>query len=299
MSVSPPLDPATGTHQAGQRPVSRPLDRPLWWTQIVLAVGFAWGYDALRALHGDVQTAAMRNGRDVLRIDRGLHASWVESFSNWIAQRDAVSDLLAGYYVVMHLGVVALTLVILWVHGHRYRWHRDALLALSGLSFVVFWFYPVAPPRLIGAGFPDTVRHVLPFAYRTEAAAANLYAAVPSLHVAWALWVTIALWAISGRWWVRTLAIGHTVATVVTVLGTGNHYLFDVLTGVAATIVGYAVLPALVFLGRWIWPELVRVEVPAVPWPRPRLAAVAPEPTTIDLVRAEFDDRERRRADCR
>jgi hypothetical protein len=273
--------------------------RPSWWSQVILAVGFAWGYDALRALHGNVQAVAVRNGRDVLRIDDDMHAGWVATLSGWIAHHDSLSDLLAGYYVVMHLGVVALTLVILWVNGTRYRWHRDALLLVSAMSFVVFWFYPVAPPRLIGAGFPDTVRHVLPFAYRTEAAAANLYAAVPSLHVAWALWVTIALFTISRRWWVRTLAVAHTALTVVTVLGTGNHYLFDVITGAAVTGFGYLVLPGLVAAVRSIDPRLVRTVVLTSAWPPPRLLPVASEPATIDLVGAQVHERERRGADRR
>jgi PAP2 superfamily len=220
-----------------------------------------------------------------LSIDRDLHAGWVATMTGWVAHHDLLSDLLAGYYVVMHLGVVALTLVILWINGDRYRWHRDALLLLSAVSFLVFWFYPVAPPRLINAGFPDTVRHVLPFAYRTEAAAANLYAAVPSLHVAWALWVTITLFTISRRWWVRTLAVGHTVLTTATVLGTGNHYLFDVITGAAATVASYLLLPVVLGIGRAISP--------------PRSLPVAAEPATIDLVGAQVEDRERRGADRR
>jgi hypothetical protein len=224
--------------------------RPTWWSQVLLAVGFAWGYDALRALHGNVQAQAVRNGRDVWRLDRDLHAGWVATLTHWVGTHHAVADVFAGYYVVMHLGMVALTLVLLWVHGERYRWHRDALLLTSAIGFVVFWCYPVAPPRLIDAGFTDTVRHVLPFAYRTEAAAANLYAAVPSLHVAWALWVTIALFGITHRRWVGVLAVGHSVATVATVLATGNHYVVDVLAGVVITAIGYAALPLVITIAR-------------------------------------------------
>src|SRR5581483_11558994 len=136
------------------------------------------------------------------------------------------------------------------------------LLVISAISFVVFWFYPVAPPRLVGGGFGDTVRHVLPFAYRTEAAAANLYAAVPSLHVAWALWAAIALCSISRRPWVRILAVGHVVMTTATVLGTGNHYLVDVLAGLAVTVVGYLLMLPLVSGARRLAPGLVKVDRP-------------------------------------
>src|SRR4051794_28952211 len=125
--------PTTGRMRDERRAEGRPaaaMSRPPWWSQVILAVGFAWGYDALRALHGNVHAVAVRNGRDVLRIDNDLHAGWVATMSDWVARHASVSDLLAGYYVVMHLGAVALTLVILWIHGKRYRWHRDALLLL-------------------------------------------------------------------------------------------------------------------------------------------------------------------------
>lgn len=248
------------------------VPRPLWWTQVLLAVGFAWGYDALRETHGDVHAAAVAHGRDVLRLDRDLHSRWVHTLTAWVNHHDAVADFLAGYYVVMHLGVVSATLVVLWLEGRQYRWHRDTLLLISAISFVVFWFYPVAPPRLVGAGFGDTVRHVLPFAYRTEAAAANLYAAVPSLHIAWALWAAIALCSITRRLWVRILAIGHVLVTTVTVLGTGNHYLVDVLAGVAVTAIGYLLMPASVAVARRLAPRLVMVR-------RPRRPAQAPAPS--------------------
>src|SRR6185312_10593712 len=85
----------------------------------------------------------------------------------------------------------------------------------------------------------DTVAAALPFAYKVETARANLYAAVPSLHMAWALWVAIALWSITTRWWLRLLEALHPLATAVTVLATGNHYTIDLLAGIALTGAGY------------------------------------------------------------
>lgn len=218
--------------------------RPRWWTQVLLAVGFAWGYDEVRALHGDVAKAGVAHGHDVLRIDRWLHIEWVTPANNWLGEHHDIAAAMSGYYFVMHLGMTALTLVVLWLHGSRYRWHRDALLLMSVIGLVVYWLYPVAPPRLL-PGFHDTVRDLLPAAYDLETARGNLYAAVPSLHVAWAIWCGVALWSISSRPGVRAVAVFHPVATTLTVVATGNHYVFDIVTGAALAGLTYPLLRGL------------------------------------------------------
>lgn len=246
--------------------------RPRWWTQVILAVAFAWGYDAVRALHGDVRTAALHHAAWVVRIDHAMGVGWLATLAQWVAAHDLVADVLCGYYVGMHFAMVCVTLIALWVDGRFYRWYRDALLLASVIAFVVFWAYPVAPPRLLSPVYPDSVKLVLPFAYHAEAAAANLYAAVPSLHVAWAVWCTIALLTIVRRWWLRSLALAHTLLTVLTVMATGNHYLFDVLTGVALMVVSVATLPVGVAVAGRLLPRLVVT----APWPFPRVPRPLP-----------------------
>jgi hypothetical protein len=216
------------------------MTRPVWWTQVLLIAGFAWAYDEIRSLHGNVVAAGLRHGRAVLHLDRALHINWSEPLNHWLTRHhDVTGDVLAGYYVVMHLGMTLVALIVLWVNGTRYRYHRNVLLLLSVVGLAVYWVYPTAPPRLLGAGFHDTVAATIPFAYKVESARANLYAAVPSLHMAWALWVAIALWSITRRWWLRLLEAMHPAITALTVLATGNHYTMDLLAGIALTLLGY------------------------------------------------------------
>lgn len=214
-------------------------DRPIWWIQILLIVGFAWAYDEVRALHGNVVAEGLRHGRAVLNADKWLHMDWTQPMNHWVSHHDAISDVLSFYYVVMHLGMTSLTLLVLWIHGPRYRYHRNVLILISLIGLAVYWVYPTAPPRLLGPSYHDTVAATLPFAYQVETASANLYAAFPSLHMAWALWVTVAIWSITTRWWLRALAALHPVLTAITVLATGNHYTTDLLAGAALTGVGY------------------------------------------------------------
>ena len=57
---------------------------------------------------------------------------------------------------------------------------------------------------------------------------------MPSLHLAWACWCGLVLWRLSSRRIVRALAVLYPCVTTVVVLATGNHFLFDVLGGMAA-----------------------------------------------------------------
>jgi len=64
-----------------------------------------------------------------------------------------------------------------------------------------------------------------------------LYAAMPSLHVAWAAWCAAALVTASrGRW--RHLAWLYPAATAVVVLATANHFVLDAAAGLAVTGLG-------------------------------------------------------------
>lgn len=268
-SRAQPIATPSRRRQWSWRPAHWAGSRPAWWSQVILAVVFAWGYDATRALHGNVRAAALSHAKTVAGWDIDLHADWIASLSRWTERHDAIADLLSGYYVVMHLGGVCVVLIVLWIDGRLYRRHRDALLTISAIGFVVFWLFPVAPPRLSGMGYADSVRHVLPFAYSAEASAANLYAALPSLHVAWALWATIALWSVTRRPWVRVLAVAHSVITAITVLATGNHYLVDVIAGAALTPLGYAALRLALSVTCRFAPQRVRA------W-RPRTSVTSP-----------------------
>ena len=76
------------------------------------------------------------------------------------------------------------------------------------------------------------------------ASQANQLAAMPSLHIAWAVWCTIALWRISKRTWVRALAVVYPCMTALAVLATGNHFLLDIVGGLVAIAAAVAIVVA-------------------------------------------------------
>jgi PAP2 superfamily len=100
-----------------------------------------------------------------------------------------LTSLLGVAYLTFHLAVTAG--VLLWLHRRRpdgFPLVRTSLLLASGLAIVGFLVYPTAPPRLAGVGISDTVsgRHV-DLNRGLVSSLYNPYAAVPSMHVGYAL----------------------------------------------------------------------------------------------------------------
>ncbi|MGH2851114.1 MAG: phosphatase PAP2 family protein, partial [Solirubrobacteraceae bacterium] len=133
-----------------------------------------------------------------------------------------------------------------WRRSDHYRQQRLQLVFINLIAFAVFWRYPLAPPRMLtGFGFKDIVASTHAVISWHSAALvhdADQYAAMPSLHIAWACWSAISLWQLTRRRWLRALGPVHVAVTAFFVIATGNHYLLDVLAGGATAGAGVALV---------------------------------------------------------
>jgi len=112
---------------------------------------------------------------------------------------------------------------------------------------------------LTAVGMVDSGRLFGPAVYGSPSTdtLTNQYAAMPSLHVGWALAVAIVLIGATGgrgRW----LWLAHPAATLLVVVVTGNHYWLDAIVASALLGVVAAVLNA----------KATTSKAPAVPNPR-------------------------------
>ena len=69
----------------------------------------------------------------------------------------------------------------------------------------------------------------------------NQYAAMPSLHTAWAVWCMLVLLPLVRRGWLRGLIVMYPFATFFCIVVTANHYWLDALMGVATLAIGYVI----------------------------------------------------------
>jgi PAP2 superfamily len=222
--------------------LTRPRSRTRWWVEGLVIVWLCWVYDATTNFAPLRLQAAIDNAWGVLHLEQSLHLDPELALDRWLAGHHTLGLIVSDYYDNAHF-IVTLGLLgwLWWRRSDLYRPLRNSLVLVNVLGFIVFWCYPVAPPRMLGSyGFTDVVASSHAFgSWHTGALAshANQLAAMPSLHMAWAAWCTIALWRISRRRWVRGLAILYPCATAVAVLVTGNHFLLDIVGGLVAIAV--------------------------------------------------------------
>ena len=138
---------------------------------------------------------------------------------------------------------------IRWRRPDLYRPLRNDLVLANLAGFTVFWLYPVAPPRML-PGFVDVVEKVggLGAWHNLLISHADQLAAMPSMHLAWALWCSLALWRLanSRNQRLAALCIGaaYPITTAWVVMATANHYLADIVAGFACTIASVVVVEA-------------------------------------------------------
>jgi len=229
---------------ARERRRLNPFGRRLpWWGEALVAVAFYWLYDAVQALTQSDADEATAHGVDVVHAERWLHI-WAEPDVNHWATHHNWLALIAGYdYALAHVFVTAGVLAYLWWRHPRIEVPlRNAVVGMSIVALVVYWQYPVSPPRFVVSGLTDTlIRNDILGARHVHEGLVNLYAAMPSLHVAWAIWCAAALvLALRSPW--RHLAWLYPCWTTFVVVSTANHYFLDAVAGAALTVVPLALV---------------------------------------------------------
>lgn len=211
-----------------------------WWhsrfgaqllRELALVVALLLAYKYGRYLtKGDVNTA-LRNGHDVIGIERSLGVFSENRLQDLVLSDTALLRFLNVYYLVAHVLVTAAAFVWLyWRHPQVYRRFRDVMVVITLTGMAVHILLPLAPPRMFPhLGFVDTARVLGPATYGPGSpykGFANQFAAMPSLHFGWALVIAWAvLLATRSRW--RYLVLAHPVITLAAIVLTANHYWID------------------------------------------------------------------------
>ena len=234
-----------------------PRRRPSLAGELALVAFLLFGYDRVAGMASVRAATGVRHAKEVLSVERFLHLEVERGLNLALAAHHRLGQVLSVYYDFAHGTVTFCVLLVLYLtHDPGYRRARRALVAVNGIALAVFLVLPVAPPRLLpGAGFVDVVAGSGTWgAWEAETSAlsqhANHYAAMPSLHVAYATWVLFAFWSAHASPRVRGLGVIHLFGTIAVVLATGNHYVLDVAAGAVLATVSWAAASA-------PWRELV------------------------------------------
>lgn len=235
-------------------PVTEPERRGIgkWWRsrlgaplllEILICVILLAIYKGARLVaEGDVSTA-LHNARNVVHVERALGVFNEEAVQRLALNSVAFIRFLNYYYLYAHFTVTIGFLVWLYVrHPYGYLSCRRVLVVVTFVGLIGHALYPLAPPRMLH-GFVDTARVFGPSSYGDGGAyggLANQFAAMPSLHFAWAVIVAWGVWRFSRSHW-RFLAVAHPILTLAAIVLTANHYWADAFIGLLLVPLGIVV----------------------------------------------------------
>lgn len=239
-------------------PVER--TRPAWieWALAaeiaLLSVGFLI-FSRVQDHLGASASLAQGNAEIVQRLEGTWSTDLELALNHWLAGLPTLSEASALFYALV-LPLPPTVLAWLWIWRRAdYRRLRSSLVALTAVSLVPFALFPVAPPRLHLTGTVDVVEiyHFLGSATTPGESSQNLFAATPSLHVAWTIWCGWALFSTlrTSAPRLRWLAWAIPLITSFDVIATANHYVLDVVAGAALAAAAIAAMAVMVRSGIW------------------------------------------------
>ncbi|MEM9608276.1 MAG: phosphatase PAP2 family protein [Actinomycetota bacterium] len=210
---------------------SRPTGRDTLRNVMVLASLWLL-YSSVRSLTGDDFELAIANAERILEVQDLLGIAW-ESTLQQVLDARPLFWVANTYYLVHFPLTVAVLAVAFWRHRYSaFLVLRAALVITTVIGTAVHLLFPLAPPRMLD-GFVDSGAVYGPNPYAIPGAeGANQIAAMPSLHVAWAILVALTLRRMGARWGGR-LGLLHALMTSFVVVVTANHFVVDVLAGAA------------------------------------------------------------------
>ena len=185
-------------------------------------------------------SAGLARGRAVYHFERVIHLPTERSAQQLIIHHHHVVRAANYYYDTAHLTLMVVFLVWLWlIHRDRYPFIRNMIVVFTGMSLLI-QMIAVAPPRLIGGtGLIDTAAAYHQSVYQTAAAnIADQYAAMPSIHVGWAMLISFAIVTVNKSRW-RWIGLIYGPTTFFVVVATANHYWLDGVAAIGLLVVAW------------------------------------------------------------
>ena len=212
-------------------------------------------YETVRGISESNPAVAFSNARAIVDFEQSTGLFFEQGLQAWAMGQRVLIDMANFMYVNSHFVMTTGALVWLYLrHNDRFYFVRNMFMVAMGLALVGYVLMPTAPPRFFPElGFVDTIAYYVNVQHDSGLVALffNPYAAVPSMHVAFALMISVpALLVVRNR--VAKVLWGlYPVLVTLVVIVTGNHWFMDAIAG--AAVAGTSALVATHVLSR-LWP---------------------------------------------
>jgi hypothetical protein len=214
---------------------------PRGWLDVLRQVAlFGAAYLAYRLVRGLVEgdaNAAFAHARDVISLELSLHVFVEPSIQAWASGSRTLMDFLSWLYVNAQTTVTVSALVYLYLrHNRSFYFVRNMFAIAMFVALIGYTVFPTAPPRFMPEwGFIDSVASVtgvhVSHASASLNALVNPYAAVPSMHVCFALMIGWPLALLARHRVVKVIWFLYPFLMAFVIIATANHFIFDAILG--------------------------------------------------------------------
>ena len=212
---------------------------PRDWRDVLRQIAlFAGAYVLYQVVRGVAEGSGYKPFGDATRIinlERVLHVFVEPSIQHWVAARHWLMDAADWTYLNAHYFVTLGVLVWLYLRRNEtFYFIRNMFMVAMGIALVGYWLYPTAPPRLMPEwGFVDSIQQFTGITVEKGPGSEflNFYAAVPSMHVCFAIMIGWPMAILCRKRIAKVLWSVYPLVLTFVVVATGNHYLTDAVLG--------------------------------------------------------------------
>ncbi len=225
---------------------------------ILALVDFA--YELVRGLANGERSVAIAHGLQVINLERSTHTFFEPALQALFLPAQWLIDFANQVYLNSQFSVALSFLVWLYLfRNESYYFVRNMFVVSMGLALIGYALYPTAPPRMFPEhGFVDTIAHLSGVNHDSAVAKIfiNPFAAVPSMHVAFALMIGGSGARVARHSYTRIFWACWPLLVAWVVIVTGNHFWIDVVLGAAVATTSALVAQRLLAPARpkaWSW----------------------------------------------
>jgi membrane-associated phospholipid phosphatase len=237
---------------------------PQGWGDLARQIGLLLlvdlAYETVRGIADGQHATAFAHGQQVIDVERAtgtffepdmqaffLPVNWLMDFANQIYMNSQFAVVL-GFFVWLY-----------FFRNESYYFVRNMFAVSMGLALVGYSLYPTAPPRLFPEyGLIDTINDFSSVNHDSALVKVfiNPYAAVPSMHCAFALMIGATGFQLVRNRFVKVLWGAWPLLVAWVVIVTGNHYWIDIALGWMVAVAAALIASRLLARARpeaWSW----------------------------------------------
>jgi hypothetical protein len=213
---------------------------PRGWKDVVRQIGLFVGayllYQAVRGIIGSGGYKPFGDATKIINLERVLHVFIEPNVQAWTSSVHWLMDVADWSYLNAHYFVTLGALLFIYFRRNSsFYFVRNMFMIAMAIALVGYAVYPTAPPRLMPEwGFTDSISQFMGVAhldYGPGSAFLNFYAAVPSMHVCFAIMIGVPMARLVKRWPAKVAWSLYPLFITFVVVATGNHYLTDAFLG--------------------------------------------------------------------